>query len=125
MQYKYTQKDAKKVDKHGINLTIYEGRVPTASVVRVHVDEGHFQEFYDKQSAYLYSIINGRGTFMLNDEPVEAEAGDLIVIPPETRIHYFGTMDMVLTVSPAFDADNEVHVRFVDKSESPYLEKEN
>lgn len=122
MRYKYSAKDAKKVDKHGHQITIYEGRIPTASVVRIHADKGFFEEIYNKVSTFMYSIIDGRGTFMLNDEPVEAEAGDLIVIPPETRIHYFGTMDMVLTVSPAFDPDNEVHVRFVDKSESPYVE---
>jgi hypothetical protein len=30
-------------------------------------------------------------------------------------------MDMVLTVSPAFDEKNEREVRLVDKKESPYI----
>jgi len=122
-KYKYTAKEAKQFNKHGIDLTIYEGRVPTASVVHVSVEKGHFQEFYDIKSAYIYYIIKGYGTFFLNDEPVEARATDLIVIPPKTRIHYFGAMEMVLTVSPAFDAKNEQHVRFVDENESPYPKK--
>lgn len=54
---------------------------------------------------------------------IEAQATDLIVIPPKTRIHYFGNMEMVLTVSPAFEEKNERHVRFIDKKESPYCEK--
>jgi mannose-6-phosphate isomerase-like protein (cupin superfamily) len=84
------------------------------------VKEGHFQEFYDVESAFIYYIINGNGVFILDDEKVEAKATDLIVIPPKTRIHYFGTMEMVLIVCPAFDEKNERHVRFIDKNENPY-----
>ncbi len=121
MKYKYSDKDASKFNKHGIDLTVYGMDLPAVNVVRVCVEEGHFQEFYDIESAYVYAIISGNGTFVLNDEKVEAMAGDLIVIPPKTRIHYFGAMEMVLSVAPTFNADNERHVRFVDKSESPYL----
>lgn len=120
MKFKYTAKEARKFNKHGIDLTVYGQNVPEANVVHVSVKEGHFQEFYDLKSTYTYYILAGEGTFYLNDEKVKAEAADLIVIPPKTRIHYFGTMEMVLTVSPAFDEKNERHVRFVDKSESPY-----
>lgn len=119
-KYKYTTKDAKQFNKHGIDLTIYGQDVPLANVVHVSVQKGHFQEFYDMESTYTYYIISGQGTFYLDDEAVKAEATDLIVIPPKTRIHYFGTMEMVLTVSPAFNEKNERHVRFVDESENPY-----
>ncbi len=122
-QYKFSEAGAQKFSKHGIDLTIYNEKFAPANVVRVHVEEGHFQEFYDKQSAFIYSILSGCGTFYLNGEPVEAEAGDLIVIPAQTNIYYFGTMDMVLSCVPAYNPDNEVHVRFVDKSENPYLHK--
>jgi len=121
MKYKFSGKEAEKIHKHGIDLTIYEGRTPTASVVRVTVKEGHFQEFYDTKSAYIYLILEGQGIFVLNDEMVQAESGDMIVIPAKTRIHYFGSMKMVLTVSPAFDPNNERHVRFVKKEESPFI----
>jgi mannose-6-phosphate isomerase-like protein (cupin superfamily) len=120
MQYKYTVKEARQFNKHGIDLTIYGQKVPEANVVHVSVKKGHFQVFYDTKSTYTYYIIKGKGTFYLNDEEVKAEATDLVVIPPKTRIYYFGTMEMVLTVSPAFDEKNERHVRFVDESENPY-----
>jgi mannose-6-phosphate isomerase-like protein (cupin superfamily) len=81
---------------------------------------GHFQEFYDTKSTFTYYIIKGNGTFFLDDEQIEVEATDLVVIPPNTHIHYFGTMEMVLTVSPAWKEENERHVRFVEESESPY-----
>ena len=123
-KYRFSEKDAEKFNKHGIDLTVYNEDFPPANVVRVHVEEGHFQEFYDEQSAYIYSVTSGFGTFYLNDEKVEAESGDLLVIPAKTRIYYFGKLEMVLTVVPAFKPENEVHVRFVDKTESPYYHAE-
>jgi mannose-6-phosphate isomerase-like protein (cupin superfamily) len=120
IKYKYTSNEARKFNKHGIDLTIYPYHVPSANVVHVSVKKGHFQEFYDLKSYYIYYIIKGKGMFFLNDEEVEAEATNMIVIPPKTRIHYFGTMEMVLTVSPAFNEKNERHVRFVDEKENLY-----
>lgn len=123
MKYKFTEKEAKKFSKYGIDLTVYEEHYPPVNVVHVHVEEGHFQEFYQMRSAFIYYIIRGKGTFYLNDEKIEVKSKDLVVIPPETRIHYFGHMDMVLVVCPAFDEKDERHVRLVDKSESPYCRK--
>lgn len=122
-KYKYTVDQANQFNKHGIDLTVYGMAVDSANVVHVSVEKGHFQEFYDIKSYYIYYIYEGEGTFFLNDEKVEAKATDLIVIPPKTRIHYFGKMNMVLTVSPAFKEENERHVRFIDKKESPYKDK--
>lgn len=119
-QYKFTADNAKKFNKHGIDLTVYGEEVDRVHVVHVSVEEGHFQEFADKESYYIYYIYEGSGLFVLNDEKIEAKATDLIVIPPNTRIHYFGKMKMVLTLSPTFNPDNEIHHRFVDKSESPF-----
>lgn len=118
--YKFTADKAQKFNKHGIDLTVYGMDVPTANVVHVSVEQGHFQEFYDIKCWFIYYIYEGKGTFVLNDEKIAAQATDLIVIPPKTRIHYFGKMKMVLTVSPAWNAKNERHVRLIDKEESPY-----
>jgi mannose-6-phosphate isomerase-like protein (cupin superfamily) len=119
-KYLYKKKDSINVSKHGINLKVFPTNITTANVVRVSTEKGHFQEFYDKKSTYIYYILEGEGVFILNDEKVEAKKGDLVVVPPNTKIHYFGKLDIILTVSPAFDENNEVHVRFVDESESPY-----
>jgi len=119
VKYKFTAEEAQKINKYGADLTIYGENVPSANVVPVSVKEGHFEEFEDQKSTYIYYIVKGSGVFFLNDEKVEAKATDLIAIPPKTRIHYFGTMEMVLTVTPAFDPENEKHVRMVDKKENP------
>jgi mannose-6-phosphate isomerase-like protein (cupin superfamily) len=116
MKYKYTAKDARKFNKHGIDLTVYGENIPSADVVHVGVEKGHFQEFYNDTSTHMYYIVSGQGTFYLNDEAVDAKATDLVVIPPKTRIYYFGKMEMVLTVTPAFKEENEHHVRFIDEN---------
>jgi len=122
-KYKYTAKEAKKFNKYGVDLVVYGENVPLANVVHVRVKEGHFQEFYEIESTFIYYIIKGKGVFILDGESIEATASDLIVIPPKTRIHYFGDMEMVLTVSPAFKETDERQVRLVEKSESPYYKK--
>ena len=115
MKYKYTKEEADKFNKHGIDLTVYQGKADTANVVHVSVKEGHFQEFYDVESTFIYYIISGTGTFYLNGEEIQANPTDLIVIPPNTKIYYLGNMEMVLTVTPPFKEENERHVRFIDK----------
>jgi mannose-6-phosphate isomerase-like protein (cupin superfamily) len=120
-RYIFSKKDAKKFNKYGIDLVVYGEDFPEANVVHVSVKEGHFEEFYDIKSTYIYYIVQGEGTFVLNDEKIQVEATDLVVIPAKTRIYYFGTMEMVLTVAPAFDQKNERHVRMVEKQESPYF----
>jgi len=120
----YRAKDANKFNKHGVDLVVYGENVSSANVVSVSVKKGHLQEFYDVESYFIYYIIEGQGTFVLDDKKVKAKATDLVVIPPKTRIHYFGKMKMVLTVSPAFKEENERHVRFVKENESPYFKND-
>lgn len=120
-KYLFKAKNARHFNKYGIDLTVYDEKFPLANVVHVRVKKGHFEEFYQLKSTFIYYIVKGRGIYYLNGKKVEVEKGDLIVIPPKTRIHYFGNMEMVLTVSPAFNEKNERHVRFVDKKENPYI----
>lgn len=122
-KFKISETEADKFNKHGIDLTIYPYKDPASTVCRVSVKEGHFQEFYDVKSSFTYYIISGEGVFFLDGEQVKAEAGDLITIPPNTKIYYFGTMEMVLTCAPAWQEENERQVRFIDKDQSPYYKK--
>lgn len=123
MKYKYSYTDVGKINKFGIDLTLYDTSVPGCNLVLVDVSTGHLEEFYHEKSTFMYLILEGNGTFVLNDEHVEAEPKDLIVIPPKTRIHYFGKMKMVLCTTPAWEEKTEHHVRMVDPSESPYARK--
>ncbi|OSP41579.1 hypothetical protein B7767_19905 [Streptomyces sp. 13-12-16] len=118
-KYRHTVEEAERFNKHGIELTVYGQRDSSATVVRVQVEQGHFEEFYNVRSSYIYYIVGGQGVFYLDGEAVDVGATDLITVPPHTRIYYFGTMEMVLTVAPAFNEEDERHIRFVSESERP------
>ncbi|MFE7778467.1 cupin domain-containing protein [Streptomyces sp. NPDC057445] len=119
-KHKHTAEEGNRFSKHGIDLSVYGHSAPSATVARVEVQRGHFQEFVNQRSTYIYYVISGQGVFYLNGEAVAVRATDLIAVPPDTRIYYFGAMEMVLTVTPAFDEKDEKHVRFISESESPY-----
>lgn len=120
MKYLHSYKDATKASKFGINLTLYDEHVSSNNIVLVEIEVGHLEELYNEVSTFMYVVLDGEVTFVLNDEKVRAELNDMVVVPPKTRIHYFGKAKLLLSVTPAWDEKNEHHVRFVEASESPY-----
>ncbi len=120
MQYLYPFEKARTFQKFGVDITVFGANVSTNSVVYEEVNIGHLEEFYDDVSTYTWFVIEGQGTFVIDNEKIEVKAKDLIVVPPKKRIHYFGKMKMLLCVTPAFDEKNEHHIRNIDPNESPY-----
>ena len=115
-------------NKYGVDLWVYPEISPEAELAYLEVKDGHFEEFYDKVSTFTYYIIEGQGTFFLNGVPHDVAATDLITIPPNTKLYYLGTMKMVLMTTPAWRAENDVHVRDIPResvatlSEKPNIE---
>lgn len=99
------------MDKYGIHLNVYPDINEQCGVVLVSTEEGHNQEFYDLNSSFTYIILEGSGTYFLDDEEISVSKGDMLYIEPKTRIYYKGTMKMVLITSPAWRAENEVETR--------------
>jgi mannose-6-phosphate isomerase-like protein (cupin superfamily) len=115
--------DSKTVQKYGVSITLYPSNRDDANIVYEEVLEGHFEEFLSTKSTYTWFIIDGEGTFVVNDEKFPVVEKDIVTIPPNNRIHYFGKMKMLLFTVPAFDEKNERHIRDVQKEESPYFKK--
>lgn len=111
MKISRTQTAKKSV--HGVNLRVYNTKRKGLGFVTIDVRAGHFEEFYHKKSTFIYYVIKGSGTFYLNGKLRKVKVGDLIVIPPKTKIYYLGNMRMTLTTIPAWSASKEVHVRFI------------
>lgn len=117
-KYIFSAADARRVSKHGIELQIYGQVNDDIDFKRVSVEEGHFEEF-KSTSWFIYYILDGSGVFILNDEHVPVKKGDLVSVPPNTRIYYFGKLEFTLMVSPPWKQENETHIRDVDPSENP------
>jgi len=120
-KFKFSFKDTKTKHKYGVDITLYGLNKPEANIVYEEVQEGHFEEFLSTKSTYMWFIIEGKGTFVINDEKISVNAKDIIAVPPNNRIHYFGKMKMILFTVPAYNEKNERHIRNIKKEESPYV----
>ncbi len=120
MKYKHTFSEAKTFHKYGVDITKYDFSLEDCNLVYESTEDGHFEEFYSDVSTYIWFIIEGIGTYVIDDEKVAVEEKDVVVVPPKHRIHYFGKMKMILITTPPFNEKYEHHVRDVNKSENPY-----
>ncbi len=111
MKYKLTKStDIFRKEKCGINLGVYPG-IGDCGLVLVETETGHNQEFYHKTSTFNYLVLEGMGSFFLDDEEIEVCQEDFISIQPNTRIYYKGKMKLVLLTTPSWQAENEVETK--------------
>jgi mannose-6-phosphate isomerase-like protein (cupin superfamily) len=111
MEYKLTKSaDIPRIEKFGVSLEINPD-VGGAGIVLVSTETGHNQEFYHRQSTFTYIVLDGSGEFFLNDEAVEVMKGDVLSIPPNTRIYFKGKLQMILITTPAWNPQNEVQTK--------------
>lgn len=111
MKYQLTKNtEILRQEKFGIKLGIYPA-VGNCEVVVVETQTGHNQEFYDKVSTFNYLILEGSGSFFLDDEEVVVSQGDFISIQPNTRLYYKGKMKLILITTPPWKEGNEVETK--------------
>jgi mannose-6-phosphate isomerase-like protein (cupin superfamily) len=113
---KYTRQDAKSFTKHGVKMFEYFGKseCPDADLLYLEVDGGHYQEFLDRKSSFIYYVLEGEGTFFLDGKEIPVKATDAIHAPKNTKIYYLGHMKLLLCVAPAWEEANEEHIRFIE-----------
>lgn len=112
---KLTRKQTTRKNKFGADLRVYKINRKEAGLAYIEVKKGHFEEFMNKKSAFIYYVLKGSGTFYLHGKANKVKATDVIVIPPKTRAYYLGHMKLILVTVPAWQAKNEVHVRYINK----------
>lgn len=102
--------DILKKDKFGINLDLYPN-IGDSGVVIINTESGHNQEFYNKKSSFNYIVLEGGGSFFLDDEEVKVGTGDFLQILPGARIYYKGKMKLLLITNPAWKEEDEIETR--------------
>lgn len=111
MTYTHTKEDAiAHKEVFGVSLAVYPP-LGGIEVVVAETETGHNQEFYHKTSTFNYLILEGEGSFFLDDKEVRVSKGDMLSIPPETRIYHKGTMRFVLVTNPPWKKEDEVETR--------------
>lgn len=104
------------VTKHGVDMRIYNGKdqCPQAAVVYQETKTGHFEEFYHSKSNFVFYIIEGQGVWFINDVEYPVSAGDVVIVPPENRFYYKGSLKQVCITAPAWEEQYEHHIRMVE-----------
>lgn len=113
MKYKLIKNlDIEKKGKFGANLDVYPN-VNDCGIVLVSTDTGHNEEFSNLKSIFTYIVLEGKGSFFLDDEEIKVEKGNMISIEPNTRIYYKGKLKMVLITNPAWRQENEIETKAI------------
>ena len=86
----FKREGAARVRKHGVDMWIYSGReaCEQASVVYQETARGHDEEFTHARSAFVFYILEGRGTWVIEDIAYPVEATDVVIVPPGKPFYY-------------------------------------
>jgi mannose-6-phosphate isomerase-like protein (cupin superfamily) len=112
----FKKEDAPVFEKYGVSMTVYNSKeeCPLAAVVYQETLTGHHEEFYHSKSYFIFYIIEGSGTWFIEDKPAEVNAGDVVIIPPGTRFYYKGCLKQVCITSPSWEPEFEHHIRDIE-----------
>lgn len=109
----FKKEKAVEFEKFGVKMRVYntKDQCSEASIVYQETLKGHQEEFYHSRSNFLFYIIEGSGTWFIEDKPYYVEAGDVIIIPPNKRFYYIGSLKQICITAPAWEEKYEHHVR--------------
>lgn len=89
MKYKFTLQDASQYGWEGLTAHNFRFEDINEGMSVVHVESiVRHGEVSTHERKRLYYILEGQGTFYIGDESFLFQAGDLIVVPPNTKYDY-------------------------------------
>ncbi len=112
----YKKNSALTLEKHGVAMRIYNDMwdCPQAAVAYQETSSGHAEEFYHERSVFIYYIIEGCGTWVIEDIEYPVEKDDVVIVPPGKRFYFKGSLKQLCITAPAWEEQFEHHVRNID-----------
>jgi len=112
----YRKEDAFTTRKNDVDMWIYNGKddCPQAAVAYQETAVGHSEEFNHTKSAFIYYIIEGEGTWYIEDEAHVVKATDVVIVPPGKRFYFKGNLKQVCVTASAWEEEFENHIRYVE-----------
>ncbi|MGB9937219.1 MAG: cupin domain-containing protein [Methanobacterium sp.] len=103
------------IKKHDVKMHIYNTKeeCSDAAVVYQETEIGHSEEFYHEKSAFIYYILEGKGTWIIEDKEHKVEAKDVVIVPPGKKFYFKGQLKQICITTPAWDEKYEKHVRYI------------
>jgi predicted house-cleaning noncanonical NTP pyrophosphatase (MazG superfamily)/mannose-6-phosphate isomerase-like protein (cupin superfamily) len=112
----FRPENAKVIEKHGVRMRIYTTKYdcPNAAVLYQETETGHAEEFVHNKSDFLYYILEGCGTWVVEDREFEVRAGDVVLVPAGKRFLFRGSLKQVCITAPAWEEKYERHIRDIE-----------
>ncbi len=76
--------------------------------------KGHDRYTMNTKSISIYYVIEGKGTFKINEELHDVSKGDIIEIPKNTKFVFKGKMKLLLIMNPPFKEENDITLELND-----------
>lgn len=93
----------------GLSGYRYPLNLTSAEVYQVDSTQGHDGFVTSASITHIYYILEGAGTFEIDEQKLEVTCGDLVEVPPSSVFTFSGKMKLLLIMSPPF-AEGEVVV---------------
>jgi predicted house-cleaning noncanonical NTP pyrophosphatase (MazG superfamily)/mannose-6-phosphate isomerase-like protein (cupin superfamily) len=112
----FKPENAQVIEKHGVRMRIYTTKFDcrNAAVLYQETETGHAEEFLHEISNFVYYIIEGRGTWTIEDKEYEVQAGDVVVVPAGKKFWFRGNLKQVCVTAPAWEEQYEHHIRNIE-----------
>lgn len=112
----FKPENAEVIDKRGVRMRIYTTKsdCSNAAILYQETETGHAEEFVHEISNFIYYIIEGRGTWIIEDKEYEVQAGDVVVVPAGKRFWFKGNLKQICVTAPAWEEQYEHHVRDIE-----------
>lgn len=107
---------AEMIEKHGVSMKIYTTKADckNAALLYQETEIGHTEEFLHERSDFIYYILEGSGTWIIEDREFEVRAGDVVVVPAGKRFWFRGNLKQICVTAPAWEEQYERHIRCLD-----------
>lgn len=96
-------------DKVGIKGKIFPTKelLNKAGFVLIQTQTGHETTIIEHDSDFIYYVLEGSGSFIINSTEEACTAGDLVVVPAGSTFTYTGHLKMLLTTTPPWREEQE------------------
>jgi len=109
----FRPENAEVIEKHGVRMRIYTTKADcrNAAVLYQETETGHAEEFLHERSDFIYYILEGSGTWIIEDRQFEVRAGDVVVVPAGKRFWFRGNLKQICVTAPAWEEQYDHHIR--------------
>jgi mannose-6-phosphate isomerase-like protein (cupin superfamily) len=101
----FKPENAEVIEKYGVRMRVYTTKADfrNAAVLYQETEKGHAEEFMHERSDFIYYVLEGSGTWIVEDREFEVRTGDVVVVPAGKRFWFRGYLKQICVTAPAWE----------------------